>query len=161
MAALPAPGQRLRQAWQRLSPLPGGKWLFSRLLGRIAPYSGSVGALVTSLEPGHARIELADRRRVRNHLDSIHAVALMNLAELATGLAVLAGTPDGVRGILTGLSITYLKKARGHLVAECRCTIPSVSANVDYEAEATIQDAQGDVVARATARWRLGPQKTS
>lgn len=161
MVALPAPGQRLRQAWQRLSPLPGGKWLFSRLLGRIAPYSGSVGALVTTLEPGHARVELADRRRVRNHLDSIHAVALMNIAELATGLAVLAGTPAGVRGILLGLSITYLKKARGRLVAECRCTVPAVAANVDYEAEATIQDAQGDVVARATARWRLGPQKTS
>ena len=151
-----APGQRLRTAWRRLSPLPGGKWLFSRLLGWMAPYSGTIGARVEQLEPGHARVALADRRRVRNHLDSIHAVALVNLAEQASGLAVLMGLPPDTRGILTGLSITYLKKARGRLVAECRCAVPSVTGSTDYEAVATITDSSGDVVAQAVARWRLG-----
>jgi hypothetical protein len=32
---------------------------------------------------------------------------------------------------------------------------------MDYEAAATISDAGGDVVARASARWRLGPLKPS
>jgi acyl-coenzyme A thioesterase PaaI-like protein len=156
---VPAPGERLRALWRRLSPYPGGKWLFSRMLGRMAPYSGTIGARVEQLEPGHARVSLADRRRVRNHLDSIHAVALVNLAEQASGLAVLMGMPPEVRGILTGLTITYLKKARGRLVAECRCAIPAVTGNIDYEAVATITDAGGDVVAQAVARWRLGVTK--
>jgi len=32
---------------------------------------------------------------------------------------------------------------------------------MDYEAAATISDASGDVVARASARWRLGPLKSA
>ncbi len=147
----------LRGAWRRLAPLPGGKWLFSRFLGWQVPYTASIGATVTALEPGYARVELPDRRRVRNHLDSIHAVALMNLGEVATGLAMLVGLPPTVRGIVTGLSISFLKKARGRLIAECRCAIPAVTADQQYDATATITNAAGDVVARATAHWRLGP----
>jgi uncharacterized protein (TIGR00369 family) len=155
--SLSAPAERLRILWRRLAPLPGGKALFTFLLGRMTPYSGSIGARVEELEPGLCRVTLRDRRRVRNHLGSIHAMALANLAEMASGLAVLAGLPATVQGIVTGFSITYLKKARGRLSAECRAERLDVTAEQEYEAAVALSDAQGDVVARATARWRLRP----
>lgn len=159
--SLSAPGARLRGLWNRLAPLPGGKTIFSVLLGRMTPYSGSIGARVAELEPGFCRVTLRDRRRVRNHLGSIHAMALANVAEMASGLAVLVGLPADVQGIVTGFSITYLKKARGLLTAECRAERLNVTAAQDYEAEVAVLDAQGDVVARATARWRLRPIPTT
>ena len=152
-----APGPRLRASWNRLSKLPGGKTLFSLLVGWMTPYSASIGARVAELEPGWCRVTLRDRRRVRNHLKSVHAMALANLAEMASGLAVLVGLPKGVQGIVTGFSITYLRKARGLLTAECRAGGLDVKQEQEYEAAVAITDRQGDVVARATARWRLRP----
>jgi len=128
----------------------------------MTPYSGTIGARVADLEPGWCRVTLRDRRRVRNHLASVHAMALANLAEMASGLAVLVGLPPGVQGIVTGFSISYLKKARGLLIAECRVSGGGldVTTEQEYEAGVAITDAQGDVVAHATARWRLRPIPT-
>jgi acyl-coenzyme A thioesterase PaaI-like protein len=154
---MPSPGARVRSLWQRLRPLPGGRHLFSWLLRWIVPYSGTVRPLVLDLEPGFARARIADRRGVRNHLNSVHAIALANVAELVSGLAMTAGLPDGARGIVTALSIRYLKKARGPLVAEARFTVPNVSVEAEHAFESVVTDAAGDAVARATVTWRLGP----
>lgn len=158
-AAMTGAAERLTKAWETLSPMPGGKWLFSRLVGRMAPYSGSVGALVKEIRPGHARVELADRRPVRNHLGSIHAIALMNLGELATGLATVASLPAASRSILTGLSMEYLKKARGTITAVCDVAIPETTEQTEHTVHGTLTDESSAVVARVTARWLVGPEK--
>src|SRR5881409_1983713 len=152
-----APSARLRALWARLSPLPGGKRVFSWLLGRMVPYTGTIHPRVVELGGGHAKIQIADRRGVRNHLNSVHAVALANLAEVTSGLAVTTGLPASARGIPTTLSITYVKKARGTLTAEARCEIPDSSREAEHDFESVISNAAGEVVARATVRWRIGP----
>ena len=111
-----------------------------------------------SLQPGHAEVALSDRRAVRNHLSSVHAIALVNLGELTSGLAMNAGLPAEARGIVTHLEATFLKKARGRLVARCSTAIPDWRIPCEHVVEASINDAGGDVVAQVRVRWKIGPK---
>jgi acyl-coenzyme A thioesterase PaaI-like protein len=152
-------GVQVREQWNRLKGVPGGKRLFSFMIGQMAPYTGTIGAVVDELEPGYAKVLLKDRRKVRNHLKSVHAIALMNLGEVTTGLAVLGGMPEDARGILAGLSMEYHKKGRGLLTSECRCDLPKTSERQEYLIVGEIRDAGGDLVATATAKWLIGPMR--
>lgn len=148
-------GQKLLRSWLRLRTLPRGRWLFSRLLGRLAPYSGTIGADVLTLEPGRAVLRMRERRALRNHLRSVHAIALANLGELASGLAATAALPPGVRGIPTALTVSYQRKARGTLTAEGHASIPPVDDVAQCVAEAVISNAAGEVVAVVRVHWEL------
>src|SRR5260370_22687137 len=138
---LAASGARLSALWARLAPLPGGKRLFSWLLGWMVPYRGTIRPGVVELRPGYAKIQMRDRRGVRNHLRSIHAIALANLAEVSSGLAVLTGLPPTARGIPTALAITFLKKARGTLPADAHCHPPDASRDAAHQFPSVISDA--------------------
>jgi len=157
MARNDAPGSAVLAHWRQLSGLPGGRWLFSKLLGWKVPYSGSISPSVLELEPGHARVRIIERRALRQHLGSVHAIALMNVAELASGLAMLGALPASMRGIVTKISIVYTKKGRGVLTAESRCEVPPDLAPGEYDFTSEVKDAAGDLVATATVTWTLGP----
>jgi len=155
-----APGDRILALWRTLDRWPAGDRIFSFLLARLVPYSGSVRPVIRTLEPGRCRAEVRDRRSVRNHLDSVHATALATAGELATGLATLTALPPGMRGILTALEADYAKKARGRLTASCRTDVPDLEGrgvSVEHRAAADITDEEGDRVAEVRAKWRLSP----
>ncbi len=156
--ATPSPGPLLLHWWQRLAAMPFGPRLFSWAVGRMAPYTGTVGGRFEEVRVGYARVSLRDRKAVRNHLASVHAVALVNLAEMTSGVALMTALPPGIRGIVTSLSVAYLKKARGTLRCTTTATPPGqITAPCDHTVLAEITDAAGDLVARCEVQWRLSP----
>lgn len=149
---------QLIQTWNRFKQYPGGRWCFNMMIRMRIPYTGSIRPVVIKLEPGHAEVLFADRRAVRNHLRSVHAIALINAAEFSTGLAMMSSQPDSVRSILTGLSIEYLKKARGPITAICDDSRGPLSDDVEREERTLISELhnrEGQIVARAEAQWLL------
>lgn len=149
----------LLKKWHQAQRFPGGEALFSWFLGKfLIPYTGSVSPRIEAVAAGSAKVSLKDRRKVRNHLQSIHAIALLNVGEFTTGLAMTAQMPDGARAIITELNMEYHRKARGRIVATCDCPPLDLSSTRDYKIQSLLRDSSDELVATCTATWRVGPK---
>jgi acyl-coenzyme A thioesterase PaaI-like protein len=144
---------------RRVISLPGGERLAALLIGRAIPYSGTIQPLIQSVGDGRAEVVMRDRRRVRNHLRSIHAIALANLGEFTANLAMVSRQPPRTRWIVTGMAIDFVKKARGRLTAIA--VAPAIDWVTDGQSliETVIRDPSGDVVARVRTTIKSGPAK--
>lgn len=148
----------LRRAWDTMSRVPGGKTAFSKMVGRMAPYTGTVGAKMVVLRDGFGQAELRDTKAVRNHLNSIHAIALANLGEMVSGVTMIYSLDPSMRGILTGLDVEYLKKARGTLTATCEMEPITAVEEIRTQLRVDIHDASGNLVCVVHPKWKLGPK---
>jgi len=90
---------------------------FSALIGQTAPYFASIAPRFIALRPGYAEVTFAKRREVLNHLGTVHAIALCNAAELAAGTMTDVSIPSDCRWIPKGMTVEYLAKAEGDVVA--------------------------------------------
>jgi acyl-coenzyme A thioesterase PaaI-like protein len=97
--------------WKWTNRLPGGDRAFSRLFGLRAPYFGSIRPRFTVIEPNRAELVIRDRRRVHNHLGTVHAIALCNGMEAAMGALAEASISPGKRWIPKGMQVSYTAKA--------------------------------------------------
>jgi acyl-coenzyme A thioesterase PaaI-like protein len=97
--------------WNKASALPQGARVFSVLFGQKAPYFASVRPRFTRLEPNRAELVIKKRRRVHNHLKTVHAIALCNGLEAAMGALAEATIPADERWIPKGMEVAYTAKA--------------------------------------------------
>jgi acyl-coenzyme A thioesterase PaaI-like protein len=97
--------------WRWAGRLPAGDRAFSRVFALRAPYFGSVRPRFTVIEPNHAELVVRDRRRVHNHIGTVHAIALCNGLEAAMGALAEASIPRDRRWIPKGMQVSYTAKA--------------------------------------------------
>ncbi len=146
--------------YHRMQRWPFGGWLFSRAVCFKAPYFATISPRFTLLEAGRCEATIPDRRRVHNHIGTVHAIALCNLAELCAGVMTDASLPPDMRWIPKGMTVAYLKKAKGTLRGIATPEIPIVSAATGYELPVNVEvlDAGGDRVFNARILMWLSPK---
>lgn len=146
--------------WNSLANKPGGKWTFSRLLCLKAPYFGSIHPLFRELRPGYCEVFVGKRRSVLNHLGTVHAIAMCNMAELAGGTMTEVTVPTTHRWIPQGMTVEYLKKASSDLVA---IATPAATADWSqpgqYRVNVDVRDVSGTTVFRALITMWVSPRK--
>jgi acyl-coenzyme A thioesterase PaaI-like protein len=153
--------QSVLALYRRMARWPAGHWLFSRAVCLKAPYFASIAPRVERLEPDCCEVTLRHRRRVSNHLGTVHAIALCNLAELAAGLMVDASLPPSMRWIPKGMTVEYLKKANGNMRATATPAQAIREAAEGYElpVDVVVADPGGEAVFRAQIAIWVSPRR--
>ena len=151
----------LLSLYRKFTRWPAGHWLFSRAICFKAPYFGTIAPRIVSLEPNRCEVRIADRRRVHNHIGTVHAIALCNLAELAAGVMTDATLPASMRWIPKGMTVEYLKKATGTMRGVATPEVPVVESTSGYELPVTVivKNDAGDAVFRASIAMWVSPRK--
>lgn len=146
---------------RRLSRYPCGDWLFSRLVCFKAPYFSTIGPRIHVLEPGRCEATIRDRRKVHNHIGTVHAIALCNIAELTGGLATDVSIPASMRWIPKGMTVEYLKKAKGMMRAVAKPQVEPRESSEGYELPVVVEvfDPSGEAVFRARIAMWVSPRR--
>lgn len=103
--------------YKQLGKFPFGKNIFSFLVCLKAPYFRSIKPKITVMEEGRVEATITQHRAIQNHIQTIHAIAVCNLCELAMGMLVEATIPKNLRWLPTGMDVKYLKKTTGTVTA--------------------------------------------
>lgn len=142
---------RALQLYQQLARWPGGHWLFARLICWQAPYFATISPRFLALAPARCEIDIRDRRRVHNHIGTVHAIALCGVAELAGGLMTDVTLPAALRWIPKGMQVEYFVKAVGtmHATATPAAPLESAVAGQSWPVRVSVRNDEGVEVFRA------------
>jgi acyl-coenzyme A thioesterase PaaI-like protein len=144
--------------WNKCRAKPLGKWFFTKAICWKAPYFGSIQPLFEVLEPGRAVVSMRKRRAVQNHIGTVHAIAMCNLAELAAGVMMEASVPNTMRWLPKGMTVRYLKKATTQLKCEATGTNIVHAPACDVIVRAVVRDAHNVVVCEADVTMHISPK---
>jgi acyl-coenzyme A thioesterase PaaI-like protein len=150
---------RVLAIWQKLSPKPLGKSLFSWVVCRKAPYFASIKPCFEELRSGYSRVSMKKRRAVENHIQSVHAIAMCNLAELGAGTMMEASLSPSMRWLPRGMSVQYLKVAKTDVVVDCVAEDIADGPARDVIVKCDVKDADGSIVCHADIAMYISPRK--
>ena len=137
-----------------------GRWLVSKLVCFKAPYFASIKPTLELLAPGRAIASIPHRRSVQNHIGTVHAIALCNLAEFCGGLATDAAMTPALRWIPKGMTVRYLRKATGMMRGEAILDeIGDIGPGAERIARVSVRDPRDEIVFEAQIAMWLSPKK--
>lgn len=92
-----------------------GNAAFSKKICEFVPYFSTIEPQFVELRPGYSEVTMPNTKKVHNHLGTVHAIAMCNLAEITAGLMADVSILETCRWIPVGMNVRYLAKAKTDL----------------------------------------------
>ena len=152
-------------AKMQVLPLPLRKKAMSTFFGTVVKFFGTASIRVDEMSPARSVMTMKNRKKVQNHIGTIHAAAMSLLAESATGLMVAMTLPNDKLPLMKSMSFNYVKRAApGELVAVAELTPAQLDdiRNLDkgeVTVKVTITDVKGVEPVICDMVWAWIPKK--
>ena len=143
----------------KLTKLPKGNWIFSKLVSRQIPYFSTINPYVVELKPNYCEISAPFKRGITNHIKSYHAIAMANACEFAMGMCMEASIPGDRRWIPQGMDINYLKICRSAIRCEAILEEKDWTPKTTVICKCTVYDDENNEVVSADIRLWISEKK--
>ena len=97
--------------YNKLEKYPFGKKIFSIFVSRFAPYFATIDPKILELVPNQCTCFIKKKKKVFNHIKTVHVIAICNGLEMAMGVMAEASIPKHLRWIPKGMTVDYTAKA--------------------------------------------------
>lgn len=136
----------------------------SFVFGRIIKFAGTAKIRIDQLEFKGSTLTLKNRKKVQNHIGSVHAAATGLLGESATGFLIGLHIPDDKIPLLKSMHIDYVKRSSGDLVAKATVTDEQIeqmrnTEKGDVVVNVVITDAKGNEPVNCEYIWAWVPSR--
>lgn len=149
-----------------LNKLPNGLrvWTLSTVIGRIVRFAGTANTRVEKLTPNECIIVLRNKKKVQNHIGSVHAAAMALMAESATGFITGLSVPDSRILVVRNLELEYVRRATGDMKAVASFSDEQIAfikttEKGEIEVPVKITDSTGEETTKARMVWAWTPKK--
>ncbi|MDX1668759.1 MAG: DUF4442 domain-containing protein [Limnobacter sp.] len=141
-------------------PTPLKTRAMTLVFGQAVKYFRTSGCKYEWIETNHSIVSIKNRTAVQNHLGSVHAVAMIMIAESATGALVGLNLPANVVPVIKRMEVDYRKRAKGDMRAEAMLTQEQIQSmqtmergEVDVAVTITDEENKEPVFVRALWAW--------
>jgi acyl-coenzyme A thioesterase PaaI-like protein len=137
--------------------------MLSYAIGNLVKYVGTSGVRFEKMTENEVVVSLSNRRKVQNHIQQIHAAAMILLAETASGMVVGMNVPDDRVPVIKTLHADFVKRSKGAMRAVAHLTPEQIShiratEKGDTTVAVTVTDEEGKEPILVQAIWAWVPK---
>lgn len=103
-------------------PASVSRWLMTMMFRHTVKLAGTAKLDILGSDLKSVTFKVKNRRKVQNHIGSVHAAAMALLAESATGFIVGVNLPGDKLPLIKSMNLKYVKRAQGDMQATAMLT---------------------------------------
>ena len=157
---------RLARVVHKFDGYPAGlrRFLITWAFGGTVHFVRTAGLKFEELTEERAAVAIRNKRRVQNHIGTVHAAAVALIGETATGAVFGMSVPDDKVPLLKSMKIAYTRRSQGALRAEATLSPEMrerfwVEEKGEIAVPVKITDETGEPTVECEYVWAWRPKK--